>query len=143
MNGLKYFLLQLKDCMMETLCWLKGGPMSIGNSVTRKKLPYVYKSCPKMISVEKWMILALLQKFAYNVGNLGKIIFATDFELLPKVQKIAQSGHTDWQPHNSQNGGSGDLFKNVFRIGHFLATFLFIFKTISQNKNAWRQIFPK
>ena len=30
----------------------------------------------------------------YNVGNLGKIIVATGFEWLPKVQKIAQSGHT-------------------------------------------------
>ena len=30
-----------------------------------------------------------------NVGNLGKMIVATGFELLPKVQKIAQSGHTD------------------------------------------------
>ena len=30
-----------------------------------------------------------------NVGNLGKIIVATSFEWLPKVQKIAQSGHTE------------------------------------------------
>ena len=29
------------------------------------------------------------------MGDLGKIIFATNFEWLPKVQKIAQSGHTD------------------------------------------------
>ena len=28
-----------------------------------------------------------------NVGNLGKIIVATGLELLPKVKKIAQSGH--------------------------------------------------
>ena len=35
-----------------------------------------------------------LQKFPNNVGNLGKIIVATGFEWLPKVQKIAQSGHT-------------------------------------------------
>ena len=41
------------------------------------------------------MILAPLQKLPNNVGNLGKIIVATGFELLPKVQKIAQSGHTD------------------------------------------------
>ena len=27
-------------------------------------------------------------------GNLGKIFVATGFEWLPKVQKIAQSGHT-------------------------------------------------
>ena len=41
------------------------------------------------------MILTTLQKLPYNVGNLGKIIVATGFEWLPKVQNIAQSGHTD------------------------------------------------
>ena len=30
-----------------------------------------------------------------NVGDLGKIIVATGFECLPKVQKIAQSGHIE------------------------------------------------
>ena len=29
------------------------------------------------------------------MGDLGKVIVATGFEWLPKVQKIAQSGHTD------------------------------------------------
>ena len=34
MNGLKYILLQLKGCMMET-SWLQvGGSMSIGNPIT-------------------------------------------------------------------------------------------------------------
>ena len=28
------------------------------------------------------------------MGNLGKIIVAIGFQKLPKVQKIAQSGHT-------------------------------------------------
>ena len=41
------------------------------------------------------MILTRLQKFPNNVGNLAKIIVATGFECLPKVQKIAQSGHTE------------------------------------------------
>ena len=31
--------------------------------------------------------MAPLQKLPNNVGNLGKIIVATSFELLPKVQK--------------------------------------------------------
>ena len=35
------------------------------------------------------MILAPLQKLPNNVGNLGKIIVAIGFELLPKVQKLA------------------------------------------------------
>ena len=34
-------------------------------------------------------------KLPNNVGYLGKIIIAISFEWLPKVQKIAQSGHTD------------------------------------------------
>ena len=29
MNGLKYFLLQLKDCMMETSFWLGEGPWAL------------------------------------------------------------------------------------------------------------------
>ena len=40
------------------------------------------------------MILTPLQKLPNNEDNLGKIIVATGFEWLPKVQKIAQSGHT-------------------------------------------------
>ena len=46
-----------------------------------------------MISLEKWMILTHLQKLPKNVGHLGKTIVANSFEKLPKVQKIAQSGH--------------------------------------------------
>ena len=40
------------------------------------------------------MILTPLQKLPNNVGDLGEMIVATSFEWLPKVQKIAQSGHT-------------------------------------------------
>ena len=47
-----------------------------------------------MISLEKEKILTPLQKLPNNVGNLGKLIVATGFEKLPKVQKIAQSGYT-------------------------------------------------
>ena len=54
----------------------------------------IAKSCPKMISIEKWIILTPLPKLTYNVGDLVKIIVATSFEWLPKVQKIAQSGST-------------------------------------------------
>ena len=58
----------------------------IGSSVTSKESPNVYKSCPKMISLDKLKILTSLQKFPENVGNLGKMIVATGFEKLPKVQ---------------------------------------------------------
>ena len=66
----------------------------VESSVTSKKLPNVYKSCPKMISLEKWLILTPLQKLPKNVGDLGKLIVDKGFKNLPKVQKIAQSGHT-------------------------------------------------
>ena len=76
-------------------------------SVTRQISPNVYKSCTKIISLDKWMSLTSLQKLPNNVGILGKIIVATGFEWLPKVQKIVQSGHaghtslylgTNWRP---------------------------------------------
>ena len=41
------------------------------------------------------MILTPLQKLPNDVGDFGKIIVATSFEWLPKVQNIAKSGHTD------------------------------------------------
>ena len=36
-----------------------------------------------------------LQKLPKNVGDLDKLIVSKGFKKLPKVQKIAQSGHTD------------------------------------------------
>ena len=55
-------------------------------SVTSKKSPNVYQSCPKMISLEKLTILTPLQKLPKNVGDLGKFIVAKRFEKMPKVQ---------------------------------------------------------
>ena len=40
------------------------------------------------------MILTHSQKLTKSVGDLGKIIVVKCFERLPKVEKIAQSGHT-------------------------------------------------
>ena len=56
------------------------------SSVTGKKLPNVYKSCPKMNVIEKWKILTPLQKLPKSVGNLGKISVTAGFEKLPKLQ---------------------------------------------------------
>ena len=47
-----------------------------------------------MISIVKLRILTPFQKFPKNVRELGKFIVAKGFEKLPKVQWIAQSGHT-------------------------------------------------
>ena len=41
------------------------------------------KSCPNIILLEKWKFLQPFQKLLKNVG---KIIIATGFEKLPKVQ---------------------------------------------------------
>ena len=59
---------------------------SFMSSVTSKKSPNVYKSCLKMVLLEKWKILTPLQKLLKNLVDLGKLIVATGFEKLPKVQ---------------------------------------------------------
>ena len=55
-------------------------------SMTRKKSPNVYKSCPKIISLEKFKVLTPLQKLPKNVRDLGKLIVAKGFKKLYKVQ---------------------------------------------------------
>ena len=40
------------------------------------------------------MILAPLLKLPKNIGDLGKFIVAKGFKKLPKMQIIANSGHT-------------------------------------------------
>ena len=52
----------------------------------QKKSPNVYKSCPKMLSLEKWSILTPLQKLPKNVGDLSKLIVSKGFKKLPKIQ---------------------------------------------------------
>ena len=47
-----------------------------------------------MISLEKRMTLTPLQKLTKNGEDWGKLIVAKGFKKLPKVQNIAQSGHT-------------------------------------------------
>ena len=67
-----------------------------------------------MNSLEKWMILTPLQKMPNNVGDLGKIIVATSFEWLPKVQKIDKSSHTENQPNLTSSDFLGCLEINIF-----------------------------
>ena len=61
----------------------------------QKEIAKCLYKLPKIILLEKWLILTPLQKLPKNVGDLGKLIVAKGFEKLPKVQYIAQSGHTD------------------------------------------------
>ena len=72
-------------CIATFHTCLTVGPIRLFTSfsVTSKKSPNVYKSCPKMISQEKLKILTPLQKFPKNVGDLGKLIVAQGFEKMP------------------------------------------------------------
>ena len=47
-----------------------------------------------MVSLQKRMILTPLQLLPKNGEDWGKLIVAKGFKKLPKVQNIAQSGHT-------------------------------------------------
>ena len=51
-----------------------------------------------MISLEKWYTLTPFQKLPKNAGDLGKLNVAKGFIKFPKVQLIAQSGHTEQPP---------------------------------------------
>ena len=44
------------------------------------------KVAQKIIPLDKWKILSTLQKLPKNMRDLGKIIDATGFDKLPKVQ---------------------------------------------------------
>ena len=47
-----------------------------------------------MVSLEKWMILTPLLKLPKNGEDWGKLIVAKGFKKFPKIQNIAQYGHT-------------------------------------------------
>ena len=51
------------------------------------------------------------------MGDLGKLIVAKGFKKLPKVQKIAQSGHTVPIPHISCSNPTYQLFYVEVRYG--------------------------
>ena len=55
------------------------------DSVTSKKSPNVFKSCPKMISLEKLKDFDTFSKIALECRDLGKLIVAKGFEKFPKV----------------------------------------------------------
>ena len=63
------------------------------------------------------MNLTPLQKLPKNWGDWGKLIVAKGFKKLPKVQNIAQSGHTVYHTlahaHQSKGSLSPSLFCNL------------------------------
>ena len=57
-----------------------------------------------MVSLEIWSILTTLQKLPKN-GEDWKSIVAKGFKRFPKVQNIAQSGHTGRHVNEAGKGG--------------------------------------
>ena len=84
------------------------------------------------------MILTPLQKLPNNLGDLGKTIVATGFEWLPKVNKIAQSGHTGREL--SQLFWYFIFFKWTI-LGLFFFTFVFALH-LAVNKNVLNKRLP-
>ena len=87
------YSLSLLRYFNKTVSYEPSLTLSISLSRTRKvwpekHLPNVNKSCPKMISLEKWTILTPLQKFPKNVGDLDKLIVAKGFKNCPKSNKL-------------------------------------------------------
>ena len=82
----KTMYLQPTGDRSEAFSHNKRTQLWVSSSVTRKKLPNDYKSCLKMISLQKWLLLTPLEKLPRNVRDLGKLIVAKDFKKLPKVQ---------------------------------------------------------
>ena len=87
----KHFLLHKQPSLAHTLCciirpFVNASLYSV--QCDQKKLPNVYKSCPKFISVEKLKILTPTQKLPKNVGDSGKLIVTKDLKNLPHF------GHT-------------------------------------------------
>ena len=61
------------------------------------------------------------------MGDLGKIIVATSFEWMPKVQKIAKSGHTACELHREMEERA--LFEKsmgqLISLAHFIISTLY------------------
>ena len=98
----------------DILC--KQDCIRFSNSVTRLKSSNVYKSCPKMISLEKRLILTPLQKLLKNVRDLGKLSVAT-------AQTVWPISHTNQCDHNwrfftfwSKNSSPWQFFQWLLRI---------------------------
>ena len=65
------------------------------------------------------MILAPLLKLPKNVVDLGKFIVAKGFKKLPKVQKIANSGHTGWDLQRITTYGVSKITLQCFKVIRF------------------------
>ena len=57
-----------------------------------------------------------IKKLPKNVGDLGKFIVGNGFKKLPKVQYIAQSGHTGREARVGRTGGGVVSSKKTFSV---------------------------
>ena len=60
----------------------------------QKKSPYVYKSCPKIISLEKWLIWSLYKNCLRMWEIWGNWLLPKALKSWTKSDKFAKSGHT-------------------------------------------------
>ena len=86
LNATTYISFSLSTFFISLSLSLSNSQSFLRPSVTSKMSPKVYKSCPKMISLEKLKIWTPLQKLPNNVRDLGKLSVAKSFKTLPKVQ---------------------------------------------------------
>ena len=86
-----YFKNNPAYCSMRKLSVKKVTPIYLKTNYTEcnetKKMPNVFKSCPKMILLENWKFLLTYQKLPRNMSNLGKLIVATALKTCPKCNK--------------------------------------------------------
>ena len=80
LNLIRISTISIEKTKMVCLGFEPGAGRMAGASVTRKKLPNVFQSSPKMIQQEKVKILTPLQKLPKNVQDLGKLIVAKGFK---------------------------------------------------------------
>ena len=71
----------------------------------------------------KMIDLDTFTKMPKNVEDFGKLIVPTGFEKLPKVQKIAQSGHTVYEWHLATSSSSSSSLLCVWSY-FYLAGFI-------------------
>ena len=64
------------------------------------------------------------------MGDLGKLIVAKSFKKMPKVQYIAQSGHTDFSHHDGWVEQRKEYESSVTRLGYIWKNFVTIFLSL-------------
>ena len=105
-------------CLQQKLYGLKEA-LELWSSVTSKKSPNVYKSCPELISLEKLKIFTPLQKLPKNLRDLGKC------NCCQRLWKVAQSSIN----HPIRSHCSGASVENWYWGRKFPSCFKTIFFT--------------